>query len=253
MFNSIQTKIAVPVIAILLTLVFFIVFYASYTAQSFAAERSGERLHGATQAAQAYIAQLERYNRVTSRIISGREDIARLVHEWNNGNRETVRDELFDRIEIAIAELEETRFMETDFVITDINGNVILRTTDRERYGDTGFVSPIIRAAHEGRVESVYTRTERMPMGLSSSSPIRHNGEIIGSVSTINNLASLEFVDEFGEIFNAEVTIFGGSESLASTLFLDRNAGVRAVGTVAQQMVVEAVLENGEPFDVELN
>jgi len=251
LFRSLQTKIAVPVVGTLFLLVVFIVIYIYHQADTFARRLTDDRLQGAAQTAQAFLELLERYNESNSRAVAGKEYMIRLVNDWNNGDRDHVRDELVERIHLVNIEFGNDSFMYMEFTVTCMDGYVILRTAEPERYGDTGFVSPTIRAAHQGRNETVYAITPAMPMGLASSAPIWYGTEIIGSVSAIMVLSNMDFVDEFGSIFNAEITIFSGYTSLASTL--RKEDGERAVGTIADQRVIAAVLDRGTAFDLELD
>jgi signal transduction histidine kinase/DNA-binding response OmpR family regulator/type II secretory pathway pseudopilin PulG len=254
MFNSIQTKIAIPVIGILIAVILVVLLYASYTIQNFAAGRSQERLQGAKQAAQAYLEQLESYNRINSRAAAGIEGLAEIVYKLNIENNENLRRELYDYLKIAARELEAASFMPITFVVTDNKGYVLVHTTDIEYYGESDYFSPAVRAALEGRpIETTYSSTNFIEMGLSSSAPIMYGGEIAGTISTVMCMGSLGFVDKIAEIFNAEATVFKGHTSIASTLFLDREAGIRAVGTEAALAVRESVLERGEAYDTELN
>ncbi|MCL2198569.1 MAG: ATP-binding protein [Defluviitaleaceae bacterium] len=252
MFNSIQTKIAVPVVGTLILLVIFIVIYVSREVNAFSRGLSEQRLQGAAQTAQAFLEQLERYNKTNARAVAGKDYMIRLVNEWNSGEGDeaAIRQGLFDRLHTRNIEFGIGYFMITEFTVTCRDGYVIMRTSDPERYGDTGMVSPTIRYAHQGRNETIYTVTDKIPMGLSSTAPIWINNEVIGTVSSVMILSNMDFVDEFGAIFNAEVTVFSGDTSLASTL--RKEDGERAINTTADPRVVAAVLERGVPFDLEL-
>jgi len=251
--NSVKAKITIPVILVLVALSFFIWSYVSTSVENFANDLSMERINGAAQSARAFVRQLERYNRTNSLSVSGNEDIIRLVTEWNDYGLASTREQLYARLSVAEYELEETQFIVSNYVISDAEGRIILRTTDFYSYGDYGLISPVILAALDGRRETVYTSTIRTPMAISSAAPIFRDDEIIGTVVSVLNISSVEFVEEFAEIFNAEITVFSGSYSLASTLYVDREAGVRAIGTSARADIAFNVLVRGIDYDTELD
>jgi len=251
LFTSIRTKIAVPVLVILVLLVAGNILFATRSFRNFSAERSQERIQGASQAAYAHLIQMGNYSRMTARALAGDEQVANFITAWNNGNdeeRHYVRQELYAYLRESL-----DTFQINSSVISDINGNVILRVHDFPLYGDSGMISPVIYAAHyHGEVTTTYSSTDMMPMAISSAAPVTQNGEIIGSVAALRELATLDFVDTFSQVFNAEVTVFRGYTSVASTLYRDRELGIRAVNTHAQQQVRDMVLEQGLPFDDEI-
>jgi len=249
MLRGIHTRSAVPIIVILFLFLSLNIIYVANSVKTFSDERSQERLKGAAQAAQAYLSRIERYSQMTARAISGDENIIRMIDEWNNQQKDSdARETLFRYLGDV-----KSAYGISAVVIADKNGEVVLRTHQPDRYGDDGMVSPVLNAAlNYGEVTTVYSATRVLPMGLSSAAPIEFRGEIIGAISAIADLSRLDFVDEFGEIFNAEVTIYARDISLASTLYLDREAGVRAIGTPAHPDVVETVLVAGMTFDDEI-
>ncbi|MCL1843577.1 MAG: ATP-binding protein [Defluviitaleaceae bacterium] len=247
MFNSIRTKIAFPVIGVLVVLVLFIVFFVASAVQDFADERRDERLIGASRAAHSYLERLEQYNEMVVHALSSNQRITSLISEANISRGDDIRPELLHYLTEIKYELGITAA-----VVADREGTVILRTHDIEIYGDDALTSRgFYYAVIHGRVSTAYVSTPALPMGLSSVAPVFLHGEIIGGISAITNLSYPKFVENFAEIFNAEATVFAGNTSLASTLYTDRDAGLRAVGISAAQKVAEAVLEQAQPFDLQ--
>ena len=248
MFTSLKSKIIIPIVGVLVVLVFFIVVFVADATTRLADSLSGERIRTASQAARAHLGVLEEHNLMTARAIAGSQSLLGFVRNWNNNiNRAENRMDLLQYLNGRKSELGIT-----SFVVVDNEGNVILRSHDLASYGDSGLVSPPIAAAlHQGLVTTVYSTTAAMPMGLSGASPIWDGDTVIGTISAIVEISTNEFVDNFGEVFNAEVTVFRGTESIASTLILPAT-GARAVGTHVAPHVAEAVLTRGESLVLDL-
>ena len=259
MSSSLKSKIIVPIVGLLFVLVTYLAVYVSAVttnmgdtlseaATEMADNLSDERMLTASMSAYAYLGLLERYNLMTTRTAAASQDLIGFVRNWNNninrpGNRMALLAYLADRKEYLGI---------TAMLVTDNQGNVMLRTHEVERYGDSGLVAPpIARAFQQGEATISYSSTANMPMGLSGAAPIWDGGVIIGTVSAMVNMDTNDFVDAFGEIFNAEVTVFRGTESIASTL-IHPQTGARAVGTHVAPHVAEIVIERGEPLALDL-
>ena len=259
MFSSLKSKIIVPIVGLLFILVTYLAVYVSTVttnmgetlsraATEMAGNLSDERMLVASMSAYSYLGLLERYNLMTTRTAAASQDLIGFVRNWNNninrpGNRMAMLSYLSGRKEYLGI---------TDMVVTDNQGNVILRTNEVETYGDSGLaVPPIARAFQQGEAVISYSSSDNMPVGLSGTVPIWDGGAVVGTVSATINIATSEFVDAFGRIFNAEVTVFRGTESIASTL-IHPQTGARAVGTHVAPHVAEIVITRGEPLALDL-
>ena len=257
--SNLKGKIIVPILGLLFVLVTYLAVYVSTVTTNMgealaeatsemAGVLSDERMRASSQAAHGYLLALERYNLMTARTISGSQSLLTFVRNWNaNINRPGNRMAMYQYLSGRTDELGIT-----SFVVADNVGNIILRSHDLATYGDSGLVSPpIALALQQGQASTVYSSTATMAMGLSGAAPIWDDGVVIGTISAILEISTNEFVDGFGEIFNAEVTIFRGTESITSTL-IHPQTGARAVGTHVAPHVAEIVLDRGEPLILDL-
>jgi len=257
--RSLKGKIIIPILGLLFILIAFLTVYVSMVttnmgetlsqgAMVMADALSDDRMLTSSQAARGYLDVLEMHNLMTARAISGSQPLLAFVRNWNaNINRPGNRMAMYQYLSGRKDELGIT-----SFVVADNAGNVILRSHDLATYGDSGLVSPpIALALHQGEATTVYSSTATMPMGLSGAAPIWDGGTIIGTISAILEISTNEFVDGFGEVFNAEVTIFRGTESITSTL-IHPETGARAVGTHVAPHVAEIVLDRAEPLVLDL-
>jgi len=259
MFSSLKVKIIVPVLGLLFVLVVFMTVHVSVTttamtgtlsesATEMARVLSDERMIASSQAAAGYLRSLEEHNLMTARAISGSQSVLTFVRNWNaNVNRAGNRIALLQYLNGRKDELGIT-----SFVVADNQGTIILRSHDINTYGDSGLVSPpIALALHQGQSTTVYSSTAAMAMGLSGAAPIRDGDSIIGTISAILEISTNDFVDSFGEVFNAEITIFRGTESVSSTL-IHPETRARAVGTHVAPHVAEVVIDRGESLVLDL-
>ena len=241
MFNSLKTKIIIPVIISLALLVAVIITFVSISTTNLSATLSEERIRGAYQTAVAHLDNFKAYSRLAAYSVAISPSIVEFI---NTGNREEMLRYLSPRKQIIDID---------SYVITDHLGYVILRTHAPCRYGDSGANFPGIAAALQGRSVTVYTPNPAMPMAMSSVVPVYDTeGRLIGTVVANIEMSTDKFVDDFAAIFNAEVTVFAGNTSVASTLFMPYEEGVRAVGIPISPDIAEAVIGRGEEVKLDL-
>jgi len=246
--KTLKGKIIVPIVGFLVVLVLFIGIFVHRSTTELADYLSDERIRTASQAARAHLESLEAHNAVVNRLVAANQEVVGFVRSWNAG---------MDRAGSRLGLLQHLNARRgyygiNDFVVSDGEGNIILRTHELDRYGDSGLIAPPIAAALRQGVTSIsYSSTAHMPMGLSSAAPIWDDGVIIGTITVMVRMDTNEFVDNFAAVFNAEVTIFRGTESIASTL-VHPASGMRAVGTHVAPHVAEIVLENRQSLLLDL-
>jgi len=247
MFNSLKSKMIIPIVGVLALLMVAVVVYVSGAMREFGSGLSQERMVGASGAARAYLNLLEQYNLMATRAMVGDLELIAGVRDWNAGaDRDAGRQALLAHLGDKKGNLDMTAV-----VITDAAGYVILRTHDFDSYGDSVIDLPAIAdALSTGATSVTYTSTAAMRMGLSGVAPIRDGEQIIGAAVAMVNMDTLEFVDSFSAVFNANVTVFSGTESVASTIVLP--SGVRSVGSHVAPHVAEVVLGRGEVMYLDL-
>jgi len=258
-FNSLKSKMIAPITCVLLILVAFMVIFVSLSTRNLAGTLTDERIDAVSSSAVAYIERLEEINRANTHIISHSENLRWFVRMWNGGvvNPVQHREMLFDYLNQRKRDLNVSAF-----VITDANGDVLIRTHEfraADRYGDSGFVSPTIYLAHNnGEITTVYSSTPTMNMGLSSAAPLIDSGNIIGTVSGISDFDVINFAAQIAETFNAEATIYSRDFSAGEDIFavssttLRDGAGNLLLGTPADPYMVERVIHGGQSVTSEL-
>ena len=239
--NSLKLKITIPIIIVLVFLSAFILLLVSTSVRHFADRYTDERLLGAQKTAVAYIDRLIEYNFMSSRIFSNNSLVTRFVSGWSTGTyNDDSRDWLIEHIDNMLEYINVSTV-----TITDMNGNIILRSYDIESYGDSAlYDESIFYTFTTGRFTTCFRETATSPLAMQATSPItNYDGYIVGTATTSIDL-DIYFVDYFGYTFNVEVTVFKSYTSVASTIFLE--TGYRAIGTHAAPIVAETVYFEGE-------
>ncbi|MCL2192313.1 MAG: methyl-accepting chemotaxis protein [Treponema sp.] len=248
MFNTLKSKTIIPIVCIVVIMVLFITVYVSRAATNLADSLARERIIGASQTAEVYLDTLRSNNVMASRALAGSQGLIGFVRDWNAGmDTAQIRGGLASYLDDRKSDLGVDIFL-----VIDQQGNMILRTYEPERYGDYTLAAPHIAAALlQGHSSAAFSSFPALPMGLSGAAPIWDGGNIIGAIVVIVEMSTNEFVDNFGEVFNAEVTVFRGAESIASTL-IHPVTNARAVGTEVAPHIAETVLNRGESLNLEL-
>jgi hypothetical protein len=240
--NSLKSKMIIPIVGLLILMTGFIFVFVSMSVRSLADYLTYGRITMASNATQAQLDNLEDQTRVVARSVAGSYVVVSNLLNWNANplDRADARQQLVQYLQAVAIDMGVD-----SFVVRDALGVIVLRLHDLTLYGDADGSAAGI-ASLRGETTTSYSSTPTMPMGLNTTVPIWHSGQIIGTMTPLIFLYTDEFVQHFASLFNAEVTIFGGNRSVASTM-LD-NSGNRVLGLEADDNVVEEVLRQGHPF-----
>jgi len=142
------------------------------------------------------------------------------------------------------------------FMVTDAEGTVLIRTHNRDFYGDTANTVDIFQAlsGNYGWVSS-YRLLPTMPLAFSVVAPIVTNGEVVGTITVFANLAQDALVDFLSDVSNAHISLYGGpiSENRIVATTLRNPNGQRKTGALADPVVITTVMESTFRFVLELN
>ena len=136
--------------------------------------------------------------------------------------------------------------------LCDADGNVLMRTHNDQK-GDNVMSQKALSVALKTGM-GVATIEKGSVIGIStrgSSAITDYNGNIIGAVTCGHDLSKEKYVDLIKLISNSEVTIFDGYTRLSTTLMDEQ--GNRSIGTKASDVVVEQVLSQRNPYELEIN
>ena len=143
----------------------------------------------------------------------------------------------------------------TFFTILDANANVIYRTNDPTKFGDSQTYLRSVREAlvqQETRIyyESIYYESTLLsPVSIRAAVPVfDENGTVIGAVTGGFRLDSDAWVDHVQKLYGVECTVFAGEERVATTV-KNPETGKRAIGTpLDNPKVHEVVFKKKETY-----
>jgi signal transduction histidine kinase/CheY-like chemotaxis protein len=127
--------------------------------------------------------------------------------------------------------------------VTDGKGVALSRPHAPDRIGDDvsgkGYVGPAL----EGEVIIDIEPGTTITLGLFLGTPVRRDGEVVGTIVTGMNLFNPDMLDRLGNMYRAEVTLYYGDSRVSTTI---KDGGRRIIGTRADPWVAERVIGMGE-------
>jgi len=232
-FNSLKSKMVVPILGLLAMLVVFVAVHMSITTASRVNTFAAERMEAATQSVLAYLAAYEGKTRMAAVVMGGSLGLVNRI-------------EAGDRMEIwrYVADRKEMLGMDA-IIVADHNGITLARSHLPHSYGDDVTGVPSIAAGLRGEVLTLYTPTPTAPMVMTTSSPIMDGDRFFGSVVANFDVGMNHFLDRIYEIFTVDAMVFVGNTSVSSTV-VNPETGQRAVGIIADPEIVAAVIQRGQ-------
>ena len=149
------------------------------------------------------------------------EGSARLAQAVNAGDRQTA---------LELGQTAMRAFGLHYFVVTDTDGNVIIRAHSPDAYGDNISNQRNIQLSLQGRKSTGIEEGRVVRLSIRAGTPLRDaDGSIIGAISTGFVFDDTRFVDDIKRAIGSEVTIFMGNTRYQTTI--TNAAGQRIVGT----------------------
>ena len=105
----------------------------------------------------------------------------------------------------------------TFFTFMNSDGIALARTAQPDNFNDP-IATPSLLAALEGEISVAYSRVQHWEMPIRSAVPIFYQGEIVGAVVTAFAIDDDATLANLAARFDAEFTVFAGTERVASTL-----------------------------------
>jgi methyl-accepting chemotaxis protein len=116
------------------------------------------------------------------------------------------------------------------FVVTDINGDVLVRAHAPENFGDNISNQKNIQLSLQGNKSVGVEEGRVVKLSIRAGTPLRdETGKVIGAISTGFVFDDTRFVDNIKRAIGSEVTIFMGNTRYQTTIV--NESGQRIVGT----------------------
>jgi len=240
MFESLKSKMLVPIVTLMIVMVAFIVVYMSVSTASLVGDFGDERMDAAIQTVHAYFAAHERQTLIAASALASSAELAGRI---NAGAREDIWAYVFER---------KTFFGVSEIIVANHNGITLARSHMRDSYGDNVAGVPSMAAGLRGDVLTLYTPTPTAPMVMTTAAPIFYGAPNPGALVVNFTIGSNDFLDRLSSTFGIDATVFAGENSVGSTL-RDPATGQRLVGTTVAPHIAAAVIGRGETLALELN
>ena len=239
-FDSLKSKLVVPLFGVLVILVIFIVVYVSISSANLVERFANERLEAVTDAIHAYLRTYEQRTYMAASSMGSSVELARRIRE---GTREDVLQYVYERI---------GHYGVDEVIIANHEGLTLIRSHMPDFYGDDISGVPSMAVGLAGNVLTLYTPTPTAYMVMATAAPIIDNDGLAGGIVVNYAVGCDTFIDYIRDVFGVDITVFAGDLSIASTL-IHPETGNRAVGTQVAPHVAEAVLGRGETLTLDLN
>jgi len=245
---NLKTKLLIPIAAAMLITIGLFVLYASISTRRMADELTQERNYSVSIIAESWLSNIQSQAHMVALSAARSSEVTTNVHAWNTGNRAEARENLIPYLQAFARDMGANAF-----ALHDAQGYVVVRSHAPHLYGDSDAQMPPVAAAiQRGETSTSFLSTGTLPLGITSTVPVRGaDNQIIGSIASIFFLHTEGFVDEFGRIFNAAVTIYS-SEGVSVSSTVKNPDGTRATGNPIPDRAREVVLGQGLPYPMEV-
>ena len=239
--KSISRKIILPLI-VLLVIVVLLINSATYSVltKQLGQFFMDEVIHDGAVA----ITEIENLKSRAYNNLGWIEGSQRFYEALESGDREKLQ-----KVGQLIIESLELEYM----VITDIEGNVILRVHEPEKYGDNIANQVNIQKALKGEKNVGVEDGAVVKFSIRAGAPLRNEeGQIIGAVSTGYILSSNTMIDWIGNITGKDIILFDADTGIGSNIKTE-NGERFFQQKIEDPVILKQVLEEGKAYYGEAN
>lgn len=228
--NSLKFKLLLFIFAIIILLAGSVLTINAIKFNSYSSNNNKNEVLRANYLLSDKINELKNESMNIGNQLSFNSTVIKLVEEKNS-------DELLNELKIIL------KNSNVEFVtVTDEKGNVIVRTHEPDKKGDSVINQANVKNAILGKSNSQVESGTQVKLAARSGIPVKdEKGNIIGVISVGYRLDSDSVVDYIKEKYNCDATIFLGDVRISTTLIKDGN---RAVGTKLDDKISKVVLDN---------
>ena len=245
MFSNLKSKLIIPIIATFIVVVGAIVIVVNSQVEQLIDMKTTQQLLASSSSINSYIGSLQQQALMSATSIAQSYEVINILDSAGQMDQSAVASALVD----YMAAQKDLSAVDS-IVIVNRDGYALARSHLPDMYGDYGGGAPT-QAALRGEVVTMFTPTPTVPLVLAGTSPIMHNGELIGGIAAMINIGLETYVDHISQSFGTDFAIFLDDTVIATTL-VHPETGERAVGMEAQQEVLDAV-RRGESIVLQLD
>ncbi|AGF59222.1 methyl-accepting chemotaxis protein [Clostridium saccharoperbutylacetonicum] len=228
--NSLKFKLLIFIFAIIILLAGSVLTINAIKFDSYSSSNNKNEVLRANYLLSDKINELKNESMNIGTQLSFNSTVIKLVEEKNS-------DELLNELKIIL------KNSNVEFVtVTDEKGNVIVRTHEPDKKGDSVINQANVKNAILGKANSQVEGGTQVKLAARSGIPVKdEKGNIIGVISVGYRLDSDNVVDYIKEKYDCDATIFLDDIRISTTLMKDGN---RAVGTKLDEKISKVVFDN---------
>ncbi|WP_459479482.1 methyl-accepting chemotaxis protein [Clostridium saccharoperbutylacetonicum] len=228
--NSLKFKLLLFIFAIIILLAGSVLTINAIKFNSYSSNNNKNEVLRANYLLSDKINELKNESMNIGTQLSFNSTVIKLVEEKNS-------DELLNELKIIL------KNSNVEFVtVTDEKGNVIVRTHEPDKKGDSVINQANVKNAILGKSNSQVESGTQVKLAARSGIPVKdEKGNVIGVISVGYRLDSDSVVDYIKEKYDCDATIFLDDIRISTTLIKDGN---RAVGTKLDDKISKVVLGN---------
>ncbi|AQR97890.1 MULTISPECIES: methyl-accepting chemotaxis protein [Clostridium] len=228
--NSLKFKLLIFIFAIIILLAGSVLTINAIKFDSYSSSNNKNEVLRANYLLSDKINELKNESMNIGTQLSFNSTVIKLVEEKNS-------DELLNELKIIL------KNSNVEFVtVTDEKGNVIVRTHEPDKKGDSVINQANVKNAILGKANSQVEGGTQVKLAARSGIPVKdEKGNIIGVISVGYRLDSDNVVDYIKEKYDCDATIFLDDIRISTTLIKDGN---RAVGTKLDEKISKVVFDN---------
>jgi len=217
-------KIFVPVGCILIVLVINTIVFSSIRFTRYTELLFHERISVAANGLKKYLADCERDSQIAAHTAS--ED-PKVIAAIEKKDKDEIIDVLLSSIDAYHVEF---------FTVTDADGNVLARTHEQGKYGDSVLNQRNIQEALNGNTYTCIEEGTVVKVSVRTGAPIYYSdGTLIGAISAGMRFDTNDTLDRLKDHYHADFGVYFKKELISSTVIVDDE---RIIGTPLNADVV---------------
>jgi diguanylate cyclase (GGDEF)-like protein len=232
--KSFKSKIILPTILVLITLVVVLSFYFAVKFLSYSNSLIDEKIRTNFNTLKLHFAEAENLAQVASFSMAMNPEARKAVKSRNKHEIIKIFTSNYDKYRVDF------------FTICDSDGVVLVRTHQPQRFNDSLAHLRTIKDALNGQASSFFESGTVVKVSARAAAPMYDtDGSLLGVIAAGVRFDTDQAVDDLKRLTQSDVTVFIGDTRIVTTIITD---GRRAVGTKMNPDIAKIVLDNKQEY-----
>ena len=232
--KSFRVKIILPTIIVLIALIVTINAFLAVRFSTLSNALLNERLISNTNSLKLYLDESIANTRAAASSMAINADVKNAVK--NQDRKELLK--LF----ASVPDLYRISYC----AICDDTGTVLARTSESDYFGDSIYDQQNVQDALDHRTSTYFESGSMIKVSVRTGAPVYDiDGAIIGVISAAIRFDTDSQAEALKAIFNSEVTVYLGTERIATTIAQDGN---NTIDTMLDPQIAHIVIDNKQEY-----